>query len=131
MIDQRDYEAVTKRTAAGLDPETKPLYLQLGLISELGEVAALHKRQIRDGATVQREKLRAELGDCLWYATQIALLDNRSLEWEQTAGNLVIALIYFFDFHPSDVPSANADKVLKRLRTGTIQGKGDDREKHA
>ena len=43
-------------------------YLRAGLMSELGELIQVHKRQMRDGDQ-SREVWIKELGDCLWYAT--------------------------------------------------------------
>lgn len=56
-------------------------YLRLGLLSEIGEIAALFKRKIRDGADPNfRDKLRDEIGDCLWYAVGLVSLINFKIE---------------------------------------------------
>ena len=43
-------------------------YLRTGLLTELGELLQLHKRQMRDGDQTKDAWIK-ELGDCLWYAT--------------------------------------------------------------
>lgn len=43
-------------------------YLRTGLLTELGELLQLHKRQMRDGYQPYETWIK-ELGDCLWYAT--------------------------------------------------------------
>lgn len=46
-------------------------YESLGLISEVGEVAAMLKRKIRDGKEIDRMDLMLELGDVAWYLARL------------------------------------------------------------
>lgn len=50
--------------------EREQEYLRLGLLSEVGEVAGVLKRRVRDGETSQ-SKLLAEMGDLLWYLARL------------------------------------------------------------
>ena len=86
-------------------------YLVLGLVSEAGEVAGVWKRVLRQDATTKdlkhvRDQMLQELGDVLWYVTALCLQNNISLE---------------------ELISINTEKLTKRLKNNTIQGKGDNR----
>jgi NTP pyrophosphatase (non-canonical NTP hydrolase) len=90
-------------------------YCALGLASEAGEVAGVIKKAIRDDEyLVQRnrfapdrfDKLLAELGDVMWYASQLATELGVKLE---------------------DVCIGNIDKLTARKEKGTLQGSGDNR----
>ena len=80
----------------------------LGLLEEAGEVAGIFKRLLRGDYSpdLAVTKLHKELGDCLWYLSQIAL-DNG---WKL-----------------SEIASANIDKLDSRKIRNTILGVGDDR----
>jgi len=104
-----DYQHRTSSTA--IYPEEKALeYLALGLCSEAGEVAGKLKKIIRDyGSNLTEEKrfeLASELGDVLWYVSQLALELNVTLD--------VIA-------------HENIAKLADRKERGAIGGSGDFR----
>ena len=104
-----DYQHRTSSTA--IYPEEKSLeYLALGLCSEAGEVAGKLKKIIRDyGSNMTEEKrfeLASELGDVLWYVSQLALELNVTLD--------VIA-------------HENIAKLADRKERGAIGGSGDFR----
>lgn len=80
--------------------------LILGLCSEAGEVASLRKKSLRDGFEITEDKIKAELGDCLWYISEIAAYYNISLQ---------------------EIAEGNITKLWKRYKKGTIQGEGDER----
>lgn len=86
------------------------VYPTLGLVNEAGEVAGKVKKLFRDkGGEISdedREALKAELGDVLWYLTQICTNLGLTLE---------------------EVAEANLDKLFDRLERGAIQGDGDQR----
>ncbi len=82
-------------------------YLVLGLASEAGEVAGKWKKFIRDG-TFDQDAFLHESGDVLWYITQLASSAKVSLE---------------------ELAQANYDKLSARVKTNTIGGSGDDRQK--
>jgi NTP pyrophosphatase (non-canonical NTP hydrolase) len=85
-------------------------YPALGLAGEAGEVAEHAKKAIRDDAGVVTEERRRamakELGDVLWYLSQLA--SELGLELEEIA-------------------RANLEKLLSRQRRGVLSGSGDER----
>jgi NTP pyrophosphatase (non-canonical NTP hydrolase) len=85
-------------------------YPALGLAGEAGEVAEHAKKAIRDdGGRVTAERraaLARELGDVLWYVSQLA--SELELDLEAIAGE-------------------NLDKLLSRQRRGVLSGSGDNR----
>jgi NTP pyrophosphatase (non-canonical NTP hydrolase) len=73
----RTYQSQALNTA--VFPEKTALsYLTLGIISELGEIADIIKKAIRNNqaqlTSLQRSELYAELGDLLWY---VAIADYK------------------------------------------------------
>ncbi|MCB0071402.1 MAG: nucleoside triphosphate pyrophosphohydrolase family protein, partial [Caldilineaceae bacterium] len=78
--------------------------------NEAGELAGKVKKIFRDRDGVigdtDREALKYELGDVLWYLTQIATELDLSLE---------------------EIAAANLDKLFSRLERGQIKGDGDYR----
>lgn len=83
------------------------LYLTAGLGSEAGEVLGKVKKRVRDGEGPQYiEDIRAELGDVMWYASQLATLHNIKM---------------------SDVLNYNVEKLSSRTARGRIRGNGDTR----
>lgn len=99
-----DYQDKTEETA--IYPEDQALeYLALGINGEAGEVAEKVKKHIRDGKELD-EDFAKELGDCLWYLSQIA---NE------------------FDVNLSEVAEANLDKLFDRKERDKLEGDGDNR----
>lgn len=86
------------------------VYPTLGLTNEVGELAGKIKKIFRDHSgrisEADREALKYELGDVLWYLAQICTELDLSL---------------------ADVAQANLDKLFSRLERGTIRGDGDNR----
>ena len=86
------------------------IYTTLGMMGEAGEVSEKVKKIWRDkGKEINdrdREEIKKELGDVLWYMSQLA--------WE---------LKIDFD----DVASANIKKLQSRLQRGVLHGAGDNR----
>lgn len=80
-------------------------YLLAGLTEEIGEVAGLFKREIRDDEW-STNKLEREMGDVLWYWVRIC-----------EENGLV----------PSKVMMKNIEKLTARKEQGKIHGKGSDR----
>lgn len=83
-------------------------YLHLGLAGEVGEVCELRKKYIRDGneQSKYRQKLKLELGDILWYISQIATANNLDL---------------------GDIARTNLNKLADRKTRNKIEGSGDNR----
>ncbi|MEU9777008.1 MazG nucleotide pyrophosphohydrolase domain-containing protein [Streptomyces sp. NPDC047968] len=79
----------------GVDPVLIPL---LGLAGEVGSLATVYKKHLRDGPAFEQGKhqLREELGDVLWY---IATLAHR------------------FGLDLDDIAAANLEKTKDRWRT--------------
>lgn len=86
------------------------IYPTLGLTNEAGEVAGKIKKIFRDkGGQVgqaERDLLKAELGDVLWYLSQVATELELSLD---------------------EIAAQNLAKLLDRQERGVIQGDGDNR----
>lgn len=55
-------------------------YLSLGLAGEVGELCNLIKKIARDNLKPNREKILSELGDILWYTSELARQFGFSLE---------------------------------------------------
>lgn len=109
MLDFDEYQKETNKTA--IYPKDKAIeYLILGLASEAGEVAGKLKKVIRDNGGVvdnaAKTTLADEVGDVLWYISQIAL-------------ELEIPM--------SELAQMNVDKLASRKERGVIGGSGDKR----
>src|SRR5438128_9987455 len=83
-----DYQRFSRRTAE-YPREAWLTYPALGLAGEAGEVAEHAKKAIRDdGGEISQERRAAmagELGDVLWYLTQLA--SELGLQLEETAAD--------------------------------------------
>jgi len=105
-----DYQRQSRKTAKEVHTDHPITYPTLGLINEAGELAGKVKKIFRDknGQISQedRQALKYELGDVLWYLAQIATELNLSLQ---------------------EVAEANLEKLFSRLERGQIQGEGDYR----
>ncbi len=106
-----EYQKLASRTATFDDNKLDPLvYLTLGLAGESGEVVEKIKKVYRNDkgelSQEKKEDLKKELGDVLWYLSQMA----RVLEME-------------FD----DVAKVNIEKLEDRQKRGVICSEGDNR----
>ena len=125
-----------------------------GLVAEVGEVAGLFQKSLRDSVPVDVDRLVLELGDVLWYAAACATLQRdelfvarREQPWvraEDVAPGALGAVLAYAQ-HPSQVAAwvrdlavahgrtldevqiRNLDKLGRRAATGTIGGSGEDR----
>ncbi len=108
-MDFSQYQHFSRRTAE-YPREAWLSYPALGLAGEAGEVAEHAKKAIRDdGGEVtaeRREAIAKELGDVLWYVTQLA--SELELELDEIARE-------------------NLEKLFSRQRRGVLSGSGDDR----
>ena len=104
------YQQESRKTWGLIHTDHAIVYPTLGLANEAGEVAGKVKKIFRDHNGVisdaDREALKGELGDVLWYLTQICTNLGFTLE---------------------DVAEENLDKLFSRLERGKIQGSGDNR----
>lgn len=104
------YQSESRKTWGLVHTDHAIVYPTLGLANEAGEVAGKVKKLFRDkGGEISaedREELKYELGDVLWYLTQICTELDLTLE---------------------EVAEANIEKLFSRLERGTIGGDGDKR----
>ena len=112
-MDVQDFAAYQRqsRKTWGLVRTDHPIvYPTLGLANEAGEVAGKIKKLFRDkGGRItdaDRESLKMELGDVLWYLAQICTE---------------------LDLDLGEVAHANLEKLFSRKARGTIGGDGDRR----
>jgi NTP pyrophosphatase (non-canonical NTP hydrolase) len=106
-----DYQKKASETAGYPEPGGLGfIYPTLGLAGEAGEVAEKIKKIIRDEKGVitndKREEIKKELGDVLWYVSEIARQLDVSL---------------------ADVAEANIAKLASRKERSVISGSGDNR----
>jgi NTP pyrophosphatase (non-canonical NTP hydrolase) len=105
-----DYQKESRKTWRLVKVEGPLAYPTLGLVNEAGEVAGKVKKIYRDKNGIitpeDKEALKAELGDVLWYFTQICTELGLTLE---------------------EVAEANLEKLFSRLERNKLGGEGDDR----
>jgi NTP pyrophosphatase (non-canonical NTP hydrolase) len=105
-----DYQAQSRRTAKYPSIGHPVVYPTLGLTNEAGEVAGKIKKIFRDKSGVitaaDRDALKGELGDVLWYLAQVCTELEISLD---------------------EVAEHNLEKLFSRLERGRIGGEGDNR----
>ncbi len=99
------YQDFTDTTAIYPDEEAVE-YLMYGLVSEVGELAGKLKKEIRDKTEFSQEDFVKELGDVLWYVSELASANG----------------VYL-----SDVAKTNVEKLSSRKERNVIGGSGDDR----
>jgi NTP pyrophosphatase (non-canonical NTP hydrolase) len=104
------YQRESRKTWNVIATDHSIVYPTLGLTNEAGEVAGKIKKIFRDKAgeisEEDRQALKQELGDVLWYLTQICTELGLSLE---------------------EVAEANLTKLFSRLERDQIKGEGDYR----
>ena len=105
-----DYQHRSRKTWKLIKTDHPIVYPTLGLTNEAGEVAGKIKKLFRDKdgdiTDTDRESLKLELGDVLWYLAQICTELNIDL---------------------GEVAEANLEKLFSRQERGTIGGEGDKR----
>jgi len=105
-----EYQHASRRTWSLVHTDHPIVYPTLGLVNEAGELAGKVKKIFRDKNGVisdaDRDALKYELGDVLWYLAQICTELNLSLD---------------------EVAEANLDKLRSRLERDRIRGEGDYR----
>ena len=109
-MDFKEYQEKSRKTAIYPKIGENYVYPALGLGDEAGEVLGNIKKIFRDKNGIlddeTREEIKKELGDVLWYLTQLSTELEISLD---------------------DVAQANIEKLYSRLERGTLQGNGDNR----
>ena len=105
-----EYQAAARKFAIYPDIDSNLAYPTLGLCGEAGEVAEKIKKIFRDEKGLltleRREQLKKELGDVLWYLSNLAC-------------ELALGL--------NEVAIDNIQKLTKRKDEGKIKGSGDNR----
>ena len=102
-MELNQYQELTKTTRL---TTADPGYIVLGLVGEVGELYGYLAKSIRDGFEPDQEKLMAEMGDILWFYTEMCSDMGFSLE---------------------DIASYNLTKLAKRQAEDKIKGSGDNR----
>ncbi len=113
-MDFNDYQTTSRKTAVYPNKDDDFVYITLGLAGEAGEVAEKFKKLIRDHGVYkpsqltdeQRGEIAKELGDVLWYLTQLSTECGLKL---------------------GDIAEQNIEKLTSRLERGKITGNGDNR----
>lgn len=104
------YQKESRKTWNVIPMDHPIVYPTLGLVNEAGELAGKIKKIFRDRDGViseaDRQALKGELGDILWYLAQVATELDLSLE---------------------EVAEHNLNKLFSRLERGKIRGDGDNR----
>ena len=105
-----EYQKKSRVTAKYPDAGNNYIYPTLGLSGEAGEVAEKIKKVIRDkGGQVSdetRNEIKKELGDVLWYVSQLATELGLSVD---------------------DIAEHNINKLYDRMERGVLKGSGDNR----
>lgn len=106
----KEYQKLSRKTAIYPNLNKNFIYPTLGLTGETGEIAEKIKKVIRDkeGIIDNETKLEIskELGDVLWYLSQLSTELNISLD---------------------EIAQKNIEKLQSRKKRGVIHGKGDNR----
>ena len=109
-MDFKEYQEKSRKTALYPSVGDNFVYPTLGLAGESGEVAEKIKKVIRDrGGKIDDEvrgMIEKELGDVLWYVSQLASELGLSLD---------------------QVAEKNIEKLYSRMERGAIGGSGDNR----
>ena len=106
-ISMNDYQQLALRTAGNHgDFDRTLMYTALGLTGEAGETAEMIKKAFFHGHELDREKVKKELGDVLWYVAVMADALDMSLD---------------------DVAQHNIDKLARRYPEGFSQDRSRNR----
>lgn len=77
----KQYQQLANRTSGTHVEGTKGILCSvLGLCGESGEVADHFKKVIAHGHPFDVDKIKKELGDCLWYVADICKRENWDME---------------------------------------------------
>jgi len=109
-MDFKEYQKKARRTAIYPNLGQNYVYPILGLVGEAGETAEKIKKIIRDKegkvGEEERVELIKELGDVLWYLTNLSVELGISLD---------------------EVATTNIKKLASRLERNKLHGSGDNR----
>ena len=109
-MDFKEYQKKSRKTAIYPKIGKNFVYPALGLGDEAGEVLGKVKKIFRDKKGIvskeTKEEIKKELGDVLWYLSQIASELNLSFD---------------------EVAEFNIEKLASRMERGKLHGNGDNR----
>lgn len=106
-MDFKEYQKNTKKTAIyPNNMEGGFYYPALGLAGEVGELLNKIKKIARDKKTPDLEDIKGEIGDVLWYLSQLS--NEFGIDLEQVA-------------------TENIKKLESRQKRGVLSGNGDNR----
>ncbi len=87
-----EYQVLARRTMnTALNEQDARTMTALGLVGEAGECSELIKKHVFHNRALDRDELRAELGDVLWYVAMLA--DACGLSLQEIAAHNVEKLI--------------------------------------
>jgi NTP pyrophosphatase (non-canonical NTP hydrolase) len=105
-----EYQRLTKKSKVYPKIGKMFVFPALGLAGETGEVLEKVKKLFRDGngrlTKENKEEFKKEIGDVLWYVSQLSAELGLSLE---------------------DVAKSNVEKFKSRHQRGKVHGSGDNR----
>ena len=124
-------------------------YLKKLLIEEVGEIASLHAKSMRDGYVIAPAALRKELGDVLWAGTMLTPFLARQplpdkwpglgitfgVDLETIVSDckkfnpflICCELCVLYGYRSEDIANLNVLKLKKRKEENKIHGSGSDR----
>ena len=109
-MDLNQYQDKSRETARYPNLGNNAIYPTLGLAGEAGEVADKVKKVIRDKkgffGAMEKQEIKLELGDVLWYIAQLSTELGFDLE---------------------EVAQSNLKKLSSRSERGKLSGSGDNR----
>ena len=130
--------------------------MYLGMLAEIGEVAEIYQKNIRDNTPINKQDVLDELGDIAFYVHMLAAkgfgdtltckailsgnysagviyespMDKLLHLYHMTLSDVYETMLYigsYYGFSLSDILSANVTKLKRRLANGTIKGSGSHR----
>lgn len=105
MFDFNTYQKMAHETAV-YPPDMGMAYCVTGLCAETGEVADKVAKYYRGDGELNREGLKKELGDVLWFIAELST---------------------HLHFELSEVAELNIEKLQSRKQRNALKGEGDDR----
>ncbi len=106
----QEYQKLSRKTAIYPNKDKNFIYPTLGLVGETGEIAEKIKKVLRDEkgmiSEAIKKELSKELGDVLWYLSNLSTELGLSLE---------------------EIAFLNIDKLKSRQNRGKLRGSGDNR----
>jgi len=109
-MDFKTYQKKSRKTAIYSNLGNNFIYPTLGLCGEAGEIAEKIKKVLRDdNGKISKEKkelIAKELGDVLWYISQIATELKIDLD---------------------SIAEVNIEKLYSRMKRDKLSGSGDNR----